>query len=240
VAAAVKKLDAVLLTHSHADHLHGLDDIRPLCRGGPLPVYGNRSTIDELRERFSYAFKETQRGGGKPRLAPTVIDGPIRVGGLAITPVPVQHGRLDILGWQITEPRPEAAAALAPGAPQREGRDPTTSAETTCPPRRGGLLYLTDTSAIPETSRALITRPDVLIIDGLRVNPHETHFSFAQALETGLALGARQTWLTHICHNHLHTEIEKYCEDFKKENDKKNDRETATMSPAWDGLELTI
>jgi phosphoribosyl 1,2-cyclic phosphate phosphodiesterase len=208
VAAGVKKLDAVLLTHSHADHLHGLDDIRPLCRGGPLPVYGNRNTIDELRERFSYAFRETQRGGGKPRLTPTVVDGPLWVGGLEVTPVPVKHGRLDILGWQITE-RPGAAA----------------------------FVYLTDTSAVPEASRAIITPPGVLIVDGLRVSPHETHFSFEQALETARELGARRTWLTHICHNHSHKEIEELCAAFRNE---KNLPEEITMQPAWDGLKVYL
>jgi phosphoribosyl 1,2-cyclic phosphate phosphodiesterase len=213
VAAKIRKLDAVLLTHSHADHLHGLDDVRPLTGDGSLPVYGNRETIEEMIERFSYVFRETQRGGGKPRLTPVVVTDPIRIGGLIITPIPVKHGGLDILGWQIAGALPAAAY----GAEE-------------------AFLYLTDASALPETSRALIARPKVLIIDGLRERPHETHFSFTEALETGLDLGARQIWLTHICHNHSHREIEKFCSAFKKA---KNIKET-TLLPAWDGLELRV
>ena len=66
--AGLSSLDAVLVTHAPADHIHGLDDVRPLTRGHDLPVMALPSDIREIRERFSYAFRETQAGGGKPRL----------------------------------------------------------------------------------------------------------------------------------------------------------------------------
>ena len=216
--AGIKGLDAIFLTHSHADHIHGLDDVRPLSREKPIPVYGNEQTIEEMKERFSYIFGTkwgtAQMGGGKPRLSPRVVDKPVRVGGLEFTPVPVKHGVLDILGWEVR----------------------ATSKS---------FLYLTDTSAIPPSSvqrlRAGSTRR-VIIIGGLRMRPHETHFSFEEALNASLGLGAaKEVYLTHICHAHSHTEIEEFCRNFTE-----NHRTTVPgieemeIHPAWDGLELKL
>jgi phosphoribosyl 1,2-cyclic phosphate phosphodiesterase len=99
----IRRLDAVLLTRAHADHIHGLDDVRPLSVQMPLPVYGDRPTIAELRERFSYVFKPTHQGGGKPRIRPAEVSAPVVIGGLRCSPVPVKHGALDILGWRVDE-----------------------------------------------------------------------------------------------------------------------------------------
>jgi phosphoribosyl 1,2-cyclic phosphate phosphodiesterase len=103
LSAGIHRLDAVFLTHAHADHLHGLDDLRPLTWDGPLPVYANRETLADLCERFAYVFKETQRGGGKPNLAPQVIDAPRTLAGITVTPLAVKHGALDVLGYVFTE-----------------------------------------------------------------------------------------------------------------------------------------
>jgi phosphoribosyl 1,2-cyclic phosphate phosphodiesterase len=222
VRAGINGLDAVLLTHSHADHLNGLDDLRPLSCDKPLPVYGNEETLNELRERFSYIFKETQAGGGKPRLVLHVPEGPIRIGGLLLTPIPVKHGSLDILSWYITE---EPAEGNPP--------DPPEASDTPAPK---GLLYMTDTSAVPESSRALLSQPQFLIIGGLRQGSHPTHFSFEEAIEEGLRIGAPRIFLTHICHNHSHREIIEYCTDYMK----KHHINGIAVSPAWDGLELSV
>jgi phosphoribosyl 1,2-cyclic phosphate phosphodiesterase len=142
-----------------------------------------------------------------------VVDGPVQAGGLLLSPLPVKHGDLDILGWYIEEP----AAGMPDG------------------PKEGGLLYLTDTSAIPPSTLALIKRPHTVIIGGLRVRPHATHFTFEEALSTALGLGGRRVFLTHICHEHDHREIEGICEKFKN----KRNIEEIEMSPAWDGLTLS-
>jgi phosphoribosyl 1,2-cyclic phosphate phosphodiesterase len=204
IRAGITGLDAVLLTHAHADHVHGLDDVRPLSRERVIPVYGSPQTLEELRERFAYVFKKTQIGGGKPRIELCAALGPLQIGGLVLTPVPVKHGVLDILGWRADE----AGAGTA--------------------------VYLTDTSAIPALSRPFIERPEILIVDGLRKRPHETHFSFEEALETAADLQARRVYLTHISHDHSHSEIEDYCRTFSK----KRGLTGVRMGPAWDGFTI--
>jgi phosphoribosyl 1,2-cyclic phosphate phosphodiesterase len=213
IQAGISRLDAVFLTHSHADHTHGMDDVRPFCKEQPLPVYGNVATIAELKERFSYVFRETQRGGGKPRLLPEEVSGPVRLGGLSFTPIPVKHGMLDIFGWKIEE------AGTGPGSEAA-----------------GYAVYLTDTSGIPESSRPIIGKPEILIIGGLRQRPHETHFTFEQALNAAVEMGARRSWLTHICHDYCHEAITKYCLNYQEEKGLTG----ITMAPAYDGLELVL
>ena len=100
----INHLDSILMTHAHADHIHGLDDVRSLTYGKPLDVYGSKETIDEIRSRFDYVFKNTQLGGGKPNLI--LIDHrgeEISIGGIRIQPIPVTHGELDIFGYRIGE-----------------------------------------------------------------------------------------------------------------------------------------
>jgi phosphoribosyl 1,2-cyclic phosphate phosphodiesterase len=98
--AGLTRLDALLLTHAHADHANGLDDVRPLTVSKVLPVYANAPAIAETRERFGYIFRESQIGGGKPRIELKAAESPILVGALSFVPVPVLHGELPILGWR--------------------------------------------------------------------------------------------------------------------------------------------
>jgi phosphoribosyl 1,2-cyclic phosphate phosphodiesterase len=212
--AGLSALDAVFLTHAHADHVHGLDDVRSLSYEKEIPVYGNAQTMGEIKERFSYIFKTTQLGGGKPRISLNPVDGPVRIGGLTLTPVPVKHGGLDILGWRIDE--------------EKGAWNHGSGNHYSC------TVYLTDTSFIPPESLALIRTPEVLIIGGLRERPHETHFSFNQALSAAAETGSQRTYLTHICHAHSHKEIEDYCRRFQAEHGLLG----VEMSPAFDGMEL--
>lgn len=170
----ITQVDAVLFTHSHADHVMGLDEMRRFnaLKGGHIPVYADAATAAELRRIFAYAFQPpTAPGGGVPELSITEIDGPFAVDGVTVVPVPVQHGRRPILGFRI-----------------------------------GTFAYLTDCSAIPELSYALLEGLDVLVLDALRHRPHPTHFTVADAVAAATRIGARQSFFTHICHDLPHAE----------------------------------
>ena len=175
----VKRIDGLLITHCHADHVHGLDDIRPYTFKNSIPVFGNEWTIREFEERFSYIFKKTQRGGGKPKISLNVISDKmlessevIMINGAAILPVPLKHGELDVLGYRIDN-----------------------------------FAYLTDCSSIPEESYRKLEGVEYLIIDALRYRPHSTHFTIPQAIEAAERIGAKRTWFTHLCHDVLHKDL---------------------------------
>ena len=100
----LRRIDAILYTHSHADHIAGLDDVRRFnaINGGPIPLYGDPATVDEIRLRFGYAFDPAAApGGGLPDVRLWTIGGPFCVAQLAVTPVPILHGRRRILGFRF-------------------------------------------------------------------------------------------------------------------------------------------
>ena len=98
----VRSLDAVLFTHSHADHLHGLDDVRAYCfgRDEPLPVYGDRQTLERIHHVFDYAF-DSAWAEAVPRLSLNYVDGDLELFGLHVSPVQVLHGRLPVLAYRV-------------------------------------------------------------------------------------------------------------------------------------------
>ncbi len=97
------RLDAVVYTHPHADHIFGLDDIRifNFRQRAPIPCYASRDTLRALRRTFAYVFEETQEGGGKPQLDLIEIQGPFELLGREIVPVPVWHGTLEVYGYRL-------------------------------------------------------------------------------------------------------------------------------------------
>ena len=99
----IDRLDAVLYTHGHADHVMGLDDLRiyNFRQRFDLPVYGSEGTLQDLKRTFWYAFTETQEGGGKPRLDLRPVSGPFDLFGVRVDPVPLWHGDLEVFGYRI-------------------------------------------------------------------------------------------------------------------------------------------
>ena len=99
----IDQLDAVLFTHGHADHLHGLDDVRSYCfgRDTPLSCYGNEFTIERIKRVFDYAFASSPYQSSLPQLALHLIDGPFDLLDLTVQPITVYHGRLPVLAFRF-------------------------------------------------------------------------------------------------------------------------------------------
>ncbi|MBI3941170.1 MAG: MBL fold metallo-hydrolase [Acidobacteria bacterium] len=98
----IKRLDAVLFTHWHADHILGLDDLRPFnyWQSGAIPIYGNAQTLERIRKVFAYIFDPIPYEGA-PNVRTQLIEGPFDVDGLAVEPLQVFHGKSEILGFKI-------------------------------------------------------------------------------------------------------------------------------------------
>ncbi|MCQ2382133.1 MAG: MBL fold metallo-hydrolase [Clostridia bacterium] len=226
--SGINKVDAVLLTHSHADHLHGLDDLRIFscalnhapdsptnknCYAPPIPLYTNKNTIKDVQNRFDYIFGPAKQGGGHAKIDLIESLAPFTIGSTVVTPIPMLHGSLPTLGWMLSE---------------GEGQ------------HRHSIAYLTDLSFLSEKSIALINQfggtLDHIVIDGLRIKKHDTHFNFLQALETASKIKAKHLWLTHFTHDLSHDQVTDYL------NEHINDYEGLSgydsIAPSYDGLKI--
>ena len=170
--AEVKRLDAVLYTHAHADHLHGIDDLRPIVihMRRRIPVYTDAPTRARVLAGFGYCFASPPGSQYPPILdlhdlppdgAELVVEGP--GGPIGFTPFRVEHGNEPALGFRI-----------------------------------GGFAYAPDLSLMPDAAKALLGDLDVLVVDALRDTPHPTHFSVTDALALIEELAPRRAILTNM------------------------------------------
>ncbi len=180
IREGIADVGAVLYTHHHADHILGLDDLRRFCelRQERLPIYGPAITLEILARMFPYAFQEKGGTAGYVRLLSHPVERSFPLGKLIITPLPVPHGRITTFGYLL----------------ERDGRKL--------------LAYLSDCQAVPEEILSAIHSVEILMIDGLRDEPHPTHLTSRQAVKVARQADARQTYLTHLTHHKSHRDRE--------------------------------
>lgn len=172
----ISRVDAVFYSHPHADHILGMDDLRPLSfaafkRGGPIPLFADQTTAEVLARIFDYTFSPDSTYPNKAKVVLKQLEQHNSVLGVDFVRVPLIHGGMEIAGFRF-----------------------------------GNAAYLTDVSGIPDASFELLLGVEVLVLSALRHVPHPSHATVEQALAWASRIGARETWFTHIAHDLAHTE----------------------------------
>ncbi|MEY4534662.1 MAG: hypothetical protein RLZZ246_980 [Planctomycetota bacterium] len=177
----IDRADHILLTHSHVDHVWGLDEVRRYnaLMGTSIPVIGDARTIDEVRRIYAHIFDRARNANDSwvaDLVSMCVSPGDtIDCHGVRATAVPMLHGRLPILAWRFEAPGP-----LFP------------------------LVYATDVNGIPPDAWRHLSGTRTLVLDGLRFRSHPTHFTIDQAIDAASRIGAARTVLVHMTHDILH------------------------------------
>lgn len=166
------RVDSILFTHAHSDHILGLDDLRAFnfTSGKSIPCFGLAETFADIKRIFWYIFEHQPKyqGGMVSQLTLHELIGnqSFLAAKREFIPIPIKHGNMDVLGY-----------------------------------RYKGFAYITDCNFIPQESLALLQDLKVLVLDGLRYEPHKTHFSIPEALGIIEQLKPEQAFLTHLSHN---------------------------------------
>jgi phosphoribosyl 1,2-cyclic phosphate phosphodiesterase len=166
----VRRVDAVLYTHPHMDHLTGFDELRRFTieEDAMMPCYGRPSCLAVLERMFTYAFNGENRYRGYLKPDPRPVDGPFLLGHTEVTPLPVQHGKVETLGYLFSRAGQKLCA------------------------------YISDVKVIPEETLQLMQGVDTLIIDALRFTPHYTHMGWEESLAVHETLKPRRSFFTHF------------------------------------------
>ena len=178
IREGLQHVDAVLYTHGHADHVLGMDDLRPLSfhQPGGLPLYADDATATIMERIFEYTFRKIDRYPTSARVnlqrVSTEPGTCVDLFGVSFIRVPVSHGRTTICGYRF-----------------------------------GGAAYLTDLSDLPPESLPLLSGLDILILDALRREPHPTHSHLAKSIELVQQLAPKRAFFTHISHDLEHDAI---------------------------------
>ncbi len=165
-------IDAVLYTHEHVDHVAGFDELRAFCwrRDEPLPLYATPDCLKALTQMYGWAFGGQTQYKGYVRVAPIEIIAPFEIAGIRVTPLPVLHGSVTVIGFRFDLP---------------EGVS---------------LSYIPDIKELPPSTLPLITDSDILIIDALGDKIHPTHMSTGEAIQVARDANVKATYFTHMGH----------------------------------------
>ena len=176
----LKKVDAVLYTHGHMDHVVGFDELRAFCwhRDSPLPMYANAGCMEILQTMFAWAFAETNIYRGYIKPGPVIVEGVFSIDDWRITPLPVMHGAVETNGYLFCR---EGSARVA---------------------------YIPDAKYIPEETMELISGVDILILDALHYRSHPTHLNVQESLAVIEKVQPTQAYLTHCSHEIDHASLE--------------------------------
>lgn len=178
--AGIRQMDAALFTHPHMDHLTGFDDLRRFTIEPDqfLPIYAMPSCLAMLERMFTFAFNGENRYRGYLKPFPKPIHGPFHLGETLVTPLPVQHGKVETIGYLFSR------------------RDIKLCA------------YFPDAKVIPPETLEALEGVDTLILDALRHTEHPTHMNFVEALAVQNRLKPRRTYLTHLQCEIMHSRAE--------------------------------
>lgn len=175
----IPRVDAVLFTHSHADHIFGFDDIRRYntMQKSVIPAYANAATIADLQRVFNYILPENPTGLFRPMIEFRTVAGPFTVGGLRVEPLPVIHDPKPTLGFRFD----------ADGC---------------------SLGYVPDCSEMPAEIVERLKGVDVMILDALRFKPHKTHLTVEASVNILRQINAPRSFLIHMNHELDHADTE--------------------------------
>lgn len=180
LASGVDRVDAVIFTHDHADHTHGIDDIRAISmrRDAPLEMYGPADALARLAKRFPYIFDDSIRalpGTSKPEGRAVALRDRqmVQIAGVDVLPISVPHGPVSVFAYRI-----------------------------------GPLAYITDAKIISDEVVSALEGVRVLVLNALFRTYHPTHLSIPEAVRVAQAVGAERTYLTHLTHDNFHADLE--------------------------------
>jgi len=178
----IEQIDSFILTHGHADHVLGMDDLRRFCdlKGGQaLPVYSSEEGLERVKAIFPYAMNDKPVVKGYPAFKAQLMPKELELPGGTVVSVYLPHGKIQVLGLIFTE--------------AQTGKK---------------LTYYTDCKEVGEEARLLAEGSDVVVLDGLRPHPHPSHMTVDEAARTALEMGASMSFLTHMTYMVDHDTVE--------------------------------